>query len=272
SYGTGEQMLSALDKGVKRIVIGMGGSATVDGGVGILQALGCRFLDEDGAELASLPGELVRLASVDVSRVDKRIFDCEVVVLCDVDNLLLGAQGAAAMFGPQKGARPEDVRLLDAGLERLAAVASRERGKDIASITYGGTAGGASAGLFAFLDARLVNGIDYFLELTGFDAALGSADLVITGEGSIDEQTLQGKGPFGVAAKAKEYGLPVIALAGKVPLERNVSLLRYFDVLVAIGNEPADLPAALRSAGENMTRMGWEIGNMLAVSASIFRG
>ncbi|MBS1661496.1 MAG: glycerate kinase [Bacteroidetes bacterium] len=268
SFGTGQQMLSAVDKGVRRIVIGMGGSATVDGGVGILQALGCRFLDEEGVELSLLPGELVRLGSVDVSGMDKRVLDCEVVVLCDVDNFLLGAQGAAAMFGPQKGAKPEDVRLLDAGLERLAAVALRQLGRDMASITYGGTAGGASAGLFGFLNASLVNGIDYFLQLTGFEASVRRADIVITGEGSIDEQTLQGKGPFGVAAKAKEYGLPVIALAGKVPLGRNEALLRYFDVLLAIGNGPVDLPEALRSAGENMKRTGWEIGNMLAMAGA----
>jgi glycerate kinase len=192
--------------------------------------------------------------------------DCEVVVLCDVDNLLLGEQGAATVFGPQKGASAEAVVRLDAGLARLSEVALRQTGKDITAITYGGTAGGAAAGLFAFLNAKLVNGIDYFLQLTGFDEVLESADLVITGEGSIDEQTLQGKGPFGVAKKAKEAGVPVIAVAGKVPLVKDVELQKYFDVLLAIGNAPAELSAALSSSRENMVRMGWEIGNLLAVA------
>ena len=266
SVGTGEQMLFALDKGVSKIVIGMGGSATVDGGVGILKALGCRFLDADGRELSSLPEDLARLAVVDISGIDKRIFSCEVVVLCDVDNLLLGAYGAAAVFGPQKGARPADVLLLDAGLERLAEVALLQTGKDITSLLYGGTAGGGAAGLYAFLNAKLVNGIEYFLQLTGFDAALERADIVITGEGSIDEQTLQGKGPFGVARRAKERGLPVIAVAGKVPLVRDMGLQKYFDVLMAIGHEPFDLATALGCARENLVRMGWEVGNLLAMA------
>lgn len=266
SFGTGEQMRAALDEGAERIVIGMGGSATVDGGVGILQALGCRFLDDSGREIPVLPEGLVRLARVDVSGLDRRVLDGEVIVLCDVDNLLLGEQGAAAVFGPQKGASAEAVVRLDAGLARLAEVVLRQTGKDIAAITYGGTAGGAAAGLFAFLNAKLVNGIDYFLQLTGFDAALRAADLVITGEGSIDEQTLQGKGPFGVAVKAKEKGLPVIAVAGKVPLVKDMGLQKYFDVLLAIGNAPAELSAALVRSRENMVRMGWEIGNLLAVA------
>ena len=265
SFGTGEQMLSALDRGARRIVIGMGGSATVDGGVGILQALGCRFLDDSGRELSVLPEGLVRLARVDLLGLDRRVLDNEVVVLCDVDNLLLGEQGAAAVFGPQKGASAGVVLQLDAGLARLAEVVLLQTGKDITALTYGGTAGGAAAGLFAFLNARLVNGIDYFLELTGFDAALGSADLVITGEGSIDEQTLQGKGPFGVAMRAKGAGVPVIAVAGKVPLVKDMGLQKYFDVLLAVGNAPSELSTALRSAKDNMMRTAWEIGNLLAL-------
>jgi glycerate kinase len=265
SLGTGEQIRLALDKGVTKIIIGMGGSATVDGGTGILKALGIRFLDKDSGELASLPGDLAQLATIDVSRLDQRIFDCEVIVLCDVDNLLLGEQGAAAVFGPQKGAGPDIVPKLEAALGRLAAVALRQTGKDISVLKYGGTAGGAAAGLYAFLNAELVNGIDYYLQLTGFDKALERADLVITGEGSIDEQTLQGKGPFGVAYKAKAKGIPVIAVAGKVPLIKEMNLLSYFDVLLPIGHEPSDLSTALRSTTDNLVRTSWEICNLLAV-------
>jgi glycerate kinase len=271
SYGTGEQIKLALDRGAEKIIVGMGGSATVDGACGMLKALGIRFLDAGGKELLGLPGSLTALEAIDVSALDKRILDCEVIVLCDVDNRLLGDEGAAAVFGPQKGASPEDVKKLDAALARLAKVALQQTGKDITSVKSGGTAGGASAGLYAFLDAKLVNGIDHFLELTGFDAALEDTDLVITGEGSIDEQTLQGKGPFGVAYKAKEKGLPVIGLAGKVPLEPNKALQAYFDVLLSIGHQPSDLSAALAATAANLTRTALALGNLIALQKKPFQ-
>lgn len=262
SFGTGELIIKALDVGVEKIIIGMGGSATVDGGTGILQALGIRFLDKNGEELA-IPGELTELDTIDLSLLDKRILECEVVILCDVDNMLLGDQGSAAIFGPQKGASADNVKKLDAGLSRLSEIALRQTGKEMSAIKYGGTAGGAAAGLYAFLNASLVNGIDHFLELTDFNTALERADIVITGEGSIDEQTLNGKGPFGVAYHAKLKGLPVIALAGKVPLEPNMSLEKYFDVLMPIGHQPFDLPEALAATRSNLIRTAKAIGNLL---------
>jgi len=265
SFGTGEQMKIALGKGAKKIIIGMGGSATVDGGCGILMALGIRFLDAAGGELKGLPGNLTGLAAVDLSGLDKRILETEIEVLCDVDNLLLGKNGAAAMFGPQKGASPSGVVQLDAALSALAAIALQQTGKDMATVLYGGTAGGASAGLFAFLNAKLVNGIEHFLALTGFDQSLATANLVITGEGSIDEQTLQGKGPFGVAYRAKRNNLPVIGLAGKVPVEKNDALQQYFDVLMPIGNQPVDLQTAMAGTEKNLVRTAIALGNMLAL-------
>lgn len=266
SFGTGEQIKMAFDKGARKIIIGMGGSATVDGGVGILKALGIRFLNDAGIELTDMPESLINLTSIDVSGIDKRISKSTLTVLCDVDNTLLGEQGAAAVFGPQKGASSEDVQKLDAALARFSAVAFQTTGKDMSSIKYGGTAGGAAAGLFAFLDAQLVNGIDHFLQLTGFDFAMGKSDLVITGEGSIDEQTLQGKGPFGVAFRAKLAGLPVVGLAGKVPLKKNTALQKYFDVLMPIGHEPFDLPTALAATEKNLVRTAEALGNLLALS------
>jgi glycerate kinase len=266
SLGTGEQIKAALDRGAKKIVIGMGGSATVDGGCGILKALGIRFLNLKNEELKGLPESLVDLETLDVSGIDKRILTCEVIVLCDVDNLLLGQQGAAAMFGPQKGASAEGVKKLDVALGKLAQVALQQTGKDMATVNHGGTAGGAAAGLYALLNAKLVNGIDYFLELTGFETALKKADLVITGEGSIDEQTLQGKGPFGVAYRAKLQGLPVIGLAGKIPITPNKNLQEYFDVLLSIGHGPCDLPTALAATANNLKRTAGELGNLLAIT------
>lgn len=265
SFGTGEQIKKALDNGARKIIIGMGGSATVDGGTGILKALGIRFLNANGKELLRLPESLSELHFVDLSGLDGRILECEVIVLCDVDNRLLGDQGAAAIFGPQKGASVDDVKKLDTALRRFAEVTLQQTGKDISAIKYGGTAGGAAAGLFAFLDAKIVNGIDYFLQITDFDSALEKADLVITGEGSIDGQTLQGKGPFGVASFAKLRGLPVIGLAGIVPSDVNIDLRNYFDVLISIGNRPTDIDTALKSTRLNLTRSSRELGNLLAL-------
>lgn len=265
SFGTGEQIKKALDKGAKKIIIGMGGSATVDGGTGILQALGARFLNSEGKELATLPNDLIQLAKIDLSNLDPRVKDTEFVVLCDVDNKLLGNNGAAAVFGPQKGASPSDVKALDAALSKLSEVAMKTTGRNMSEAAYSGTAGGAAAGLYAILNAKLVNGIEYFLDLTHFDDALKTAQLVITGEGSIDEQTLQGKGPFGVARRAKAKGIQVIGLAGKLPLDKNSKLQEYFDVLLSIGNEPCDLSTALKSTKQNLIRTAQEIGNLLSI-------
>ncbi|GEO11492.1 glycerate kinase [Segetibacter aerophilus] len=272
SFGTGEQIKIALDKGARKIIIGMGGSATVDGACGMLKALGVRFLDANGNDLGRLPSGLVELASVDIRGLDERIKETEVIVLCDVDNVLLGDEGSAAVFGPQKGALLDDVKKLDAALAKFAEVTLRQTGKDMSAIRSGGTAGGAAAGLYAFLDAQLVNGIEHFLQLTNFNKALEKADLVITGEGSIDEQTLQGKGPFGVAYQAKQKGLAVIGIAGKVPLEGNDKLQKYFDVLIPIGNEPAELETALATTAQNLTRTAKELGNVLALSGEIQKG
>jgi glycerate kinase len=269
SFGTGEQIRLALDRKVKKIIIGMGGSATVDGGTGILSALGIRFLDADGNDLTGLPETLVDLAAIDTAALDKRVPGCEFVVLCDVDNTLLGDNGAAAVFGPQKGAHPAAVRKLDQALAKLAAVTQQTTGIDIAALKHGGTAGGAAAGLHAFLQATMVNGIDYFLDLTGFDKELAQSDLLITGEGSIDGQTLQGKGPFGVAHRAKLKGIPVVALAGKVPLAENPALSEYFDVLLAIGHQPAALDDALQATKDNLVRMSRQLGNLLALDKKV---
>jgi glycerate 2-kinase len=265
SFGTGEQIKCALDKGVKKIILCIGGSAVVDGGAGILSALGIQFLDKDGNSLSRVPESLVNLNTVDVSMLDSRILDCEVVVLCDVENKLLGERGAATVFGPQKGASEAGIGKLERSLSMLAEVAFQQTGKQVTEIKHGGAAGGTAAGLYAFIGAKLVNGIDYFLELTGFDDALEKNDLVITGEGSIDEQTLNGKGPYGVALRAKQKSLPVIGIAGKVPLAAGKKMNEYFDILISIGNEPSDISAAIQSTEVNIKRTAREIGNMIAL-------
>ena len=264
SYGTGELIKMALDKNAKRILLCIGGSATIDGGVGILQALGIRFLDSSGNELQQIPESLSQLAKTDSSQLDSRIKETPLIILCDVQNRLLGEKGAAAVFGPQKGAGEKDIEKLEASLQRLRDVALEQIGKDMALLTHGGAAGGIAAGLSVFLNAQLVHGIDYFLDYTHFDKALQEADMLITGEGSIDDQTLEGKAPFGVALRAKKKGIPVIALAGKIPLAPDDRLLEYFNILLAIGNEPVDIETALKQTGKNLLRTARSLGDLLA--------
>lgn len=217
--GVGELVAAALDEGVDHLVLGIGGSATTDGGTGMAAALGARFLDADGRPLPPGGAALTDLARVDVTRLDERLRTTEVVVACDVDNPLTGPTGAAHVYGPQKGATPDDVAALDAGLARLAQVLRRDLGVDVERVPGAGAAGGVGAGALAFLGARLTPGIDLLLDLVGFDAALDGADLVVTGEGSFDAQSLAGKAPVGVARRARAAGVPVLVLAGRVDLD-----------------------------------------------------
>jgi glycerate 2-kinase len=267
TYGTGQIMLSALDKSVEKIILAMGGSATVDGGCGILSALGVQFLDVDGNPLQPNPASLIHLATIDTAKLDIRILNTEIVVICDVDNRLLGDKGAAAVFGPQKGASPDEVKQLELILSKFNEITLEQFGKNMAELKYGGAAGGSTAGIHTFLNAQLVNGIDYFLKLTNFDESLQKADVVITGEGSIDEQTLQGKGPFGVAYLAKQRNIPVIGVAGKIPLYESTELSEYFNVLRSINQEPVDLQIAIKNTEQNLVRTGKEIGDFLAISS-----
>jgi len=265
TFGTGELIKCALDKRVNKIIIGIGGSATVDGGAGILQALGVRFLDAVGKNLSNLPEDLASLESIDLSGLDQRISDCALTVLCDVENPLLGEQGAAKVFGPQKGATGPVIKKLEAALTKLRDVMFRQTGKDLAAIKHGGAAGGVAAGLQGFLNATLVPGIDYFLDITGFEDALQKADLVITGEGSLDEQTMRGKGPFGVALRAREKNIPVIGQAGRVALESDAPLRQYFAELLAIGHTSVEMDKAIQNTAQDLQRTAMELGNRLAL-------
>lgn len=263
TFGTGELIKQALEKRVKKIILCIGGSATVDGGIGILQALGVIFRDEKGGLLNKGPASLIDLATIDDTKIDHRIYDTELIILCDVENTLLGPDGAAAVFGPQKGASKEDVQQLEAGLAKFCKVVLTKTGKDMSILKYGGAAGGVSASLHTFFNAKLINGIEYFLDITGFDELLQQADLVITGEGSIDTQTLQGKAPFGVARLAKEKTVSVIGLAGKVPLTADRDLQQYFDVLLPISHEAMDIETAIKCTYDNLFRTAKLLGDLL---------
>jgi glycerate kinase len=270
SFGCGELIRIALDKGARKIILGIGGSATVDGGCGILQALGARFLDKSKKELTSLPERLVHLYSIDYSGIDKRIRETELVILCDVENFLLGEKGAAAIFAPQKGASRDDVILLEKGLRQLRDIAYLQTGKDMNMLRHGGAAGGAAAGLNIFLNAKLVSGIEYFLDITGFDEALQKTGLLITGEGKIDLQTLDGKGPFGVARRARKKNIPVVGLAGEIAPEANKQLDPYFNILMTIGHQPEDIQSALLHTAENLQFTAQQIGNLIGSDDSFF--
>lgn len=216
--GTGDLLLAALDEGVQTIVLGLGGSASTDGGVGLLGAIGVRFLDADGQQLQPEGDALDTVAGIDATLLDPRLDDVELVVAADVDSPLVGPKGAAQVFGPQKGAGRAEIARLDARLQRLADVIYLRWGRDVATVPGGGAAGGTAAGVLGVLGARLVPGIDVALDLAGFDSALAGADVVLTGEGRLDEQSLAGKAPVGVLRRAASAGVPVLVVAGQVTL------------------------------------------------------
>lgn len=266
SIGTGQLILDALEQHqVDHIILGMGGSATVDGGCGMLHALGVRFWDKDGNSLDPIPEQLLRLHRIDSSRLHKKVLDCNITILCDVENYLLGDEGAAHVFGPQKGASPMEVETLDNFLQKLSDIVLKATGQHMATLVSGGTAGGAAAGMYALANAQLVNGISYFLQKTGFENILENVNWLITGEGSLDEQTLGGKAPLGVASLAKKYGIPVVGIAGRVPLQPSQALLNHFDVLLPISHEAMSLEDAIAHTESNLRRTAQALGNILAL-------
>ncbi|MCY6372237.1 glycerate kinase [Clostridium ganghwense] len=216
TYGTGQLILDALDRGCLKIIVGIGGSATNDGGIGMAAALGVRFLDEENKEVDLNGGGLENLERIDISGIDKRIKNCTIVAACDVDNPLFGPSGAAYIFGPQKGADERMVKMLDENLKNFAGIVGRDLGVDVQNIPGSGAAGGLGAGLVAFAGAKLQPGIKIVLDVVKYDEIISNADLVITGEGKIDGQSLRGKVPVGIAEKASKYDIPVIAIVGAV--------------------------------------------------------
>ncbi|NLC77617.1 MAG: glycerate kinase [Clostridia bacterium] len=214
TYGTGQLILKAVELGCQEMIIGIGGSATNDGGAGMAQALGVVFLDKKGRVLPPGGQYLKDLAYIDVSGMDRRLKKLQVMVACDVDNPLYGERGASRVYGPQKGATPDDVIVLDEALKNYAKVIKEELGIDVAGIPGGGAAGGLGAGLVAFLNGILKPGIEIVLEAIDFESCLKDAALVLTGEGRIDEQTAYGKAPIGIARVAQKHQIPVLAFAG----------------------------------------------------------
>jgi glycerate kinase len=265
TYGTGMLLRAALDTGVKRVIVGLGGSATTDGGAGCLQALGVRLLDAAGNEVPPGGGSLGQVRTIDTSGLDPSWKDVELIIATDVDNPALGKQGAAAVFAPQKGASPEDVALLEANLRHFFTLVNEQLGIDVRAVPGGGAAGAFAAGLMAFLGGQSRSGIDLILEHLGFDDLLKTADLVITGEGRMDEQTVGGKGPIGVARRAHQRGVKTVALVGG--LEADDVLLHDAGVwaVLPIVDTPMPLEEALKRAPELLERAAMRLGYLLQI-------
>jgi glycerate kinase len=246
TYGTGELMRAALDRGLRQIIIGIGGSATNDGGMGMARAFGARFLDADGKELPDGGAALARLQTIDLSELDPRLAETRITVACDVDNPLCGPRGASAVFGPQKGATPEIVAELDAALAHFAVVARQATGRAVAELPGAGAAGGLGAGLMFFTPARLRPGVEIVLEAVGFAEVVMNADFVITGEGRTDFQTAYGKAPVGVAKVAKQFGVPVFCLSGGLGDGADDVLAQGIDAVVSICDRPLTLEVCMK--------------------------
>ncbi|MCM3703975.1 glycerate kinase [Paenibacillus macerans] len=266
TYGTGELIRECLDQGIKRIIIGIGGSATNDGGAGMAEALGARFLDADGLALPRGGGALERLERIDISALDPRLRQVSLIVACDVTNPLCGEHGASHVFGPQKGATPEMVRQLDAGLAHYADIAKRQLGKDVRDIPGAGAAGGLGAGLLIFTQAVLRKGIEIVIEYTGLKQKVAAADVVFTGEGGIDFQTKFGKTPYGVAKAAKEAGKKVIAVAGYIGEGINALYEEGIDAVFGIVPGAGELEKLLAEGPQNVERTCENIARVLKLS------
>ena len=250
TYGVGEIIKAVLDSGAERILIGCGDSGTNDGGVGMAEALGARFLDTNGNNLGWGGSELTRLKQIDLSGLDHRLFNIEIDVACNWQNILCGSNGVSRVFGAQKGALPENVELLSSAFENLAFVIDHELGFDVREMPGGGASGGLGAGLFAFLGAKLHPRYEVITEFLDVDDLLKNADLVFTAEGAIDGQTLRGKIPSEIAKRAKHYRLPVIVLAGSIGEDARSNLSCGIDSYVSILNRPCTLSDAIKNTPE----------------------
>ncbi|OOO02718.1 MAG: Glycerate 2-kinase [Chromatiales bacterium USCg_Taylor] len=271
TYGTGELIVDAMSRGIKSIIIGIGGSATVDCGTGMAQALGVKFIGANGKEITTLcsGGMLGQIAKIDMSGLDPRVRKARIIIASDVDNPLYGRRGAAYVFGPQKGATPEMVKLLDSNLRRAAVVIKRDCGIDVAKLKGGGAAGGLGAGLVAFARARMKRGVDLVIEATQLKRYLRDADLVITGEGRVDFQTAFGKTPAGVAKAAKKFRVPVVAIGGGLADDARGVYSHGIDALEAVAARDMDLAEALRLSRQHLENAGERVMRLILIGKSL---
>ena len=269
TYGTGELVRAALTRGCRKLIIGIGGSATNDGGAGMAQALGAKLLTTDGEQIKRGGSYLAMLDSIDLSDLDPRIGETETVVACDVNNPLTGKQGASHVYGPQKGATPEMIEVLDANLAHFDKILQRDLSKSVGNVPGAGAAGGLGAGLMAFLNASLKSGIEIVTEATQLAKRLVDADLLITGEGQINFQTVFGKTPVGVAKVAKLHNIPVIAIAGSIANRSDGVYDEGIDAMIDIVPEPMSLETAIENATMLIETAAERAGRLIATGMKI---
>jgi glycerate kinase len=269
TFGTGELIHAALDRGCRDIILGIGGSATNDCGMGMAAALGVKFLDASGNTVVQGGGMLDEVANIDMSGLDERIKDTKIMVACDVTNPLTGPQGASHVYGPQKGADPEMVKKLDSNLKKFSDLIRVQLGKEVEKIPGAGAAGGLGAGLIAFLDGELAEGVTIIASKTSLDEAAARADIVITGEGGIDFQTQFGKTPYGVARVAKKHGKPVIAVAGTIGKGIDELYSKGIDVVISILDRPLSLEEAIQETPTLLEATGERIGRLLMLGKGL---
>ncbi len=269
SFGTGELIRAALDEGLRHLIIGIGGSATNDGGAGMLQALGVRLLDQQGQEIGGGGSELGRLDRIEIDNLDARLKDCRIEVACDVDNPLIGERGASAIFGPQKGATPEMVVALENNLVNFARLVERDLGRKIADVPGAGAAGGMGGAMLGFLDATLRPGVDIVIDAIGLESLLQGADLVITGEGRIDRQSVFGKAPVGIAREAKRKNVPVVAIAGSLGEGAEAVYSCGINALFSVVQGPCSLEKALADAADNLRQTARQVAAVLKLGGRI---
>lgn len=265
SFGTGELILDALDKGVKRIILGIGGSATNDAGVGMMMALGAKFYNKERLAIPLGGAALIELAYIDLSALDARLQDVEIEVACDVNNTLCGEDGASFIFGPQKGADKESVQLLDKSLQHFADIVKKQFDIDLLTIPGGGAAGGMGCGLYGLLNANLKPGVDIVLNAVDFRSACKNADLVITGEGRMDAQSIRGKTPIGVAKLAKQNGCPVIAIVGCLREDYETVYEHGIDAVFPIIRQIAPLEIILEQGYHNLVSTAQNIAKLYSL-------
>ena len=267
TYGTGQLIADALNRGAKKIIIGIGGSATNDGGVGMAQALGVKFYASNNREIKELGagGMLAKIDHIDMQHVNKKLVNAEIVVACDVENPLCGKKGASNVFGPQKGATPKMVEKLDANLKHLSKIIKRDLKKDIARMPGAGAAGGLGAGLVAFTDARLESGIEIVLQATQLSKFVKGADLVITGEGRVDFQTAFGKTPSGVAKAANKQGVPVVAIGGALSDDARNVFKHGIDAIESAAAKDMTLQQAIAQSKEDLANAAERVVRMILI-------
>ena len=268
SYGTGELIVDALNRGIKHIIIGLGGSATNDGGAGMAQALGAHLLDTDAKAIAIGGAALETLQSIDLTDLHPLLAECRFEVACDVNNPLCGEQGASAVFGPQKGATSEMVQQLDRALEHYADIIAKTGIQDNRHLSGVGAAGGMGLGVMAFLNATLKPGIDIVMQTVDLASHIKGASLVITGEGRLDSQTLHGKTPMGVAGVANRLNVPIVAIAGCVSDDANILLEHGFNALFSITPRALPLAEVLGNAKSNLYACSKNVAALYALSAT----